>query len=322
MSEKKANAEKTGSPAEGAADLAPTFKPLAECCELNQAGVDVSEDIAHYLKEAIDEYGQLGAECADLYFLYGDNMLRLAQIAGKDSFKAELRRKKDAREGSAHAASASSSDNANSAAAAAPDLQEVNELFEISWENLDVARVIYERDAKNSEDPEQKLRAQKKLAATYIRLGDNSCERILIDPGVELYQQALQLRTALKLSPALIAETNMCIGNAYTYKEQYATAKTFFSIAKDTLAGDTDAAEMLADLDKKIRMCSVGNLNIVPDSADADTAHADSAHADTAVAANTSDEAVASPTTRKREDIEAKIASATVVQVRKKKRVN
>ena len=159
------------------------------------------------------------------------------------------------------------------------------------------------------QDPEHKRECQKKLAATYIRLADNSCERILIDPAVELYQQALQLRTALKLSPTLVAETNICIGNAYTYKEQYATAKTFFLIAKDTLADATDATEMLADLEGKIGMCSVGNLNIVPDAADAD--------ADTGDAGATTHEAAApaAPTTRKREEIEAKIASATVVQV-------
>ena len=124
---------------------------------------------------------------------------------------------------------------------------------------------------------------------------------------MELYQQALQLRTALKLSPPLIAETNICIGNAYTYKEQYATAKTFFLIAKDVLADAGDAVEMLADLDKKIGMCSVGDLNIVGDAAeaaDADTADAGEAEAEPA------------PTTRKREAIAAKIASATVVQVR------
>ena len=32
-------------PAEAAADVAPAIKSLAECCELNQAGVDVTEDI-------------------------------------------------------------------------------------------------------------------------------------------------------------------------------------------------------------------------------------------------------------------------------------
>ena len=103
-----------------------------------------------------------------------------------------------------------------------------------------------------------------KLATTYVRLADNHFARKHFDPAVELYQQALQLRTALKLSPILIAKPNILIGNAYAYKKQYATAKTFFSIAKDTLVGVADAAEMLVDLEEKIAMCSAGNLNIVP----------------------------------------------------------
>ena len=128
---------------------------------------------------------------------------------------------------------------------------------------------------------------------------------------MELYQQALQLRTALKLSPPLIAEPSICIGNAYTYKEQYGTAKTFFVAAKGVLADADNAVEMLADLDKKIGMCSVGDLNIVADAAE--SADAESAHAATADASEA--EVVIAPKTRKREEIAAKIASATVVQV-------
>lgn len=143
------------------------------------------------------------------------------------------------------------------------------------------------------------------MAATYIRLADNSCERVLIEPGVELYKQALQLRTALKLAPQLIAETNICIGNAYTYKQEYATAKSFFLIAKEALAGASDdGGAMLADLDKKIAMCSCGNLNIVDDDA-----------ADAPAASEAAEAAAAAPTIRKREDTAAKIASATIVQV-------
>ena len=92
--------------------------------------MDVSEDVAHYLEEAIDEYGQLGAECADLYFVYGDNMVRLAQVAGKNNFKDELRRKRDARIGSADAASATAT--ADGKASDVLDLTEVNELVSIT----------------------------------------------------------------------------------------------------------------------------------------------------------------------------------------------
>ena len=132
MAEKETEPQPTDSaPAEAAAADTVTFKSLEECCELNQAGVDVSEDVAHYLKEAIDEYGQLGAECADLYFLYGDNMLRLAQVAGKNNFKDELRRKRDAR--SSSAASASAAATAGAKASNVPDLKEVNELVASFW---------------------------------------------------------------------------------------------------------------------------------------------------------------------------------------------
>lgn len=286
-----------------------TVKPLAECWELNKAGVDVSDDICHYLKEAVDEYGQLGAECADLYFLYGDNMLRLAQIAGKNNFTEELRRKRSARAGGDHAAAAS----AAASSAADPDLTEVNELFEISWENLDVARVIYEREASTEKDPDQKRKCQIKLAEINIRLADNNCERLLIDAAVELYQQALKLRTALKLAPQLIAETNICIGNAYTYKEQYKTAKKFYLIAKEELSGVSGLETMLSELQNKIGSCSVGNLNIVAEASD-DAATAAAEPKKRGV--NVAFPSAAAAKNR------AKIESATVVQVRKKARVD
>ena len=123
----KETAPPENAPAEAAADVAPAIKSLAECCELNQAGVDVTEDIAHYLREATDEYGQLGSECADLYFLYGDNMLRLAQVLGKNKFKEELRLKRDARDARSEGASAATA-SATAPPAVKPDLQEVNEL--------------------------------------------------------------------------------------------------------------------------------------------------------------------------------------------------
>ena len=109
-------------PAEAAADIVPIFKSLAECFHLNQAGMDVSEHIDHHLKEATDEYGELGAECADLYFLLGDNLLRGVE----DIFEAGFPRKSNARVGKAPAASVSASATASSAAV--PDLEEVNEL--------------------------------------------------------------------------------------------------------------------------------------------------------------------------------------------------
>lgn len=94
-------------------------RPLNELRALNEQDEDVTEEITLHLEAAVDEYGQMGAQCADLYFLYGDNMLRMAQKLGKKKTIEDMRRRRDARV---------NGDVSKDAEAPGIDLQEVNEL--------------------------------------------------------------------------------------------------------------------------------------------------------------------------------------------------
>ena len=111
----------------------------------------------------------------------------------------------------------------------------------------------------------------------------------------------------MKAEVRTIAETKLCIGNAYRYKEQYGTAKKYFLQARSELDGLQGMDDLIADLDKKIKECDVGNLQIAPE----DDAGAKSSPAEPAKRRAEA----AFPASQSTEEKKAKIASASVIQV-------
>ena len=174
------------------------------------------------LQQAVETHGPLDPASAEFYFQYGSTLLlraeELADLFGdkmaKDAAardaakKAEAEAKAAAEKAAAAAAEepggasagagnedaagadADGDAEAQAAAASPPEpLEDPNELLEIAFECLDVARVIYGRSEESAD--------QLMLAKVHTRIGDLSLEISQFDQGIEAYQQALNIRLGL-----------------------------------------------------------------------------------------------------------------------------
>ncbi|CAD8100636.1 unnamed protein product [Paramecium sonneborni] len=96
--------------------------------------------------------------------------------------------------------------------------------FHIAWENLEVARVILEKEIQNQKDRGvQEFKYMRNLAKVYIKLAELDQYRDKFDDAQENFQKSLQLRLQCE-NPEIsrdIAETYFFLGNVtlYNYKE-------------------------------------------------------------------------------------------------------
>ncbi|ORY96525.1 hypothetical protein BCR43DRAFT_491848 [Syncephalastrum racemosum] len=174
---------------------------------------DYSTSVTKF-SEAVDllvkEHGDLAPECGDAYFLYGKaltnfaiqqntvlgNSTKTAQPAPQPESEDDNGKDADPRFHFAESAAApeeSETTDAKDEEGEEEDDEEEDDNkendFEIAWEVMDIARVIFEK----SNDRETRL----KLAEVHNYLGDLAMEEEKIDAAVPEYEHALKMKKEL-----------------------------------------------------------------------------------------------------------------------------
>ncbi|KAG2011635.1 hypothetical protein CC2G_011728 [Coprinopsis cinerea AmutBmut pab1-1] len=175
--------------------------------------------VEHYataLEIATKKAGEDAPETADLYFSYGrallENAISQSSVLGKEQ-PAEVPEEESHKAGSSKngpilsfSGDGDDGDDPVVDLSAQPedddesdeegdDDGEPEDDFNAAWEVLDLARAIYEKQLKDEDDEEVRL----KLADTFIALGDVSLETEKFDQAITDYQSGLDLK--LKLLP-------------------------------------------------------------------------------------------------------------------------
>jgi HAT1-interacting factor 1 len=166
---------------------------------IKTGALDMALDIfAQVLRSRIARYGELAPECASSYCRYGAVLLYQAQDSA-DVFGSNLdtdvhqdvedkENDKTAKDPTPPASSGAVDADAELAAALAAeeDGQEGEEIeatdLEVSWENLDCARAIWEKDPQTNAN---------ELASVHVLLGDVAQENEAFEDSLTDYQQAL-----------------------------------------------------------------------------------------------------------------------------------
>jgi len=125
------------------------------------------------LEESVQAYGQLAIECAPHYFNYGNALLQ--QIEKATGVLGEQLKKKVALDEEEQKSAEGESDESK-----------------LAWENLEVARVIYEKHVLNPENPDSKHKPH--LAEVYTRIADLSMETENFAGSYEDYTKAVNMK--------------------------------------------------------------------------------------------------------------------------------
>ncbi|KAH9256020.1 hypothetical protein BASA81_005796 [Batrachochytrium salamandrivorans] len=140
-------------------------------------------------EQIVDEEGDVGDGVAPIAYLYGEVNLGLAVASNNALMQANakrLERERDLANGKP-----SSFPTAAAAAAEGPppaDQEDVDEMFSIAWDSLDLARVIYQR-----------LECAPRQALAQQKLGELKLEQGLLSQSVEEVESCLDLIRQQKL---------------------------------------------------------------------------------------------------------------------------
>lgn len=130
------------------------------------------------LEDAVNQYGEMAPETAQLYYRYGDALLRKAEESDQ-LFSGDAQDEGD----------------------------ETEDDVTIAFEVLEVARLIYDKGDDN-----------KALALTFLRLGDLNKMNGNLSEALDDYRKCLELRTALfEFTDRRIADVHWCLAAAWDY---------------------------------------------------------------------------------------------------------
>jgi len=245
----------------------------AKECMLQGEHEEATEYLEPLLEARVGEYGQLASENAELYLLYGEALLNvgrareadvLTQLVAEQMEQQQQQRESAASGGEAAAGPAQSeaeirakliaAGTASASAAGEEAEGEDIETFELAWQWLEVARLIY---AKELQAAPASRRLQERLAQVFDLLGQLGMEIENDGQYVKDLEEALRMRTALLpgIDRKLVAESHMHVGTAKLVSNDAEAALQQYhrsSLILEELSGQQGVLELKNELNRKI----------------------------------------------------------------------
>lgn len=196
------------------------------------SAVNSLQEACRFLAE---EYGETAPECGDAYFHYGRALLELARLEsgvlgnaldGEDgSTEDEEEEEDDEGDGDGESQGGESQDEdgnkdeiesqEETEGEKTEEEEEVSNL-QLSWEMLELAKVIFEKQQDNN--PEM----AEKVAQVYLKLGEVGLECENYAQGIEDLRKCLEIQEkVLKEDNRCLAETHYQLGVAHSYSDDF-----------------------------------------------------------------------------------------------------
>ncbi|XP_068240498.1 histone-binding protein N1/N2-like isoform X2 [Palaemon carinicauda] len=211
-----------------------------------------------------DQYGETAPECGDAYFCYGKALLEMARMEsgvignalegeegsventdddseadgesqeGDGEGEGEGEGEGDSpdgenQEGEAQEGEAQEGENEGEGDKTEDDDEEVSNL-QLSWEMLEVAKNIFEKQT----DANPKMK--QKVAEVFLKLGEVGLESENYAQGIEDFKSCLELqKSVLDADNRCIAETQYQLGIAFSFVDEFDLAIECFKAAVDVL---------------------------------------------------------------------------------------